>query len=277
MMKTIITATLLCGGILMAADFWQTKKPSEWTEKEARKIIEGSPWVKETTPRMTGQPMGGGGGGRGGGRGGGGMGGGGMGGGGMGGGGAAGGGSLSGPGGGPGGGGGGMGGGGVEGGGPGGMQLPAVRVTFETAMPVAEAKGRMELQDAFKGVREEYIVISVSGMRMMGGMGGRGGQGVEGANGAPDPERRKQMQQDIQAKLLQMTTLKVKDDKVFQPAEAKMQQTVNGQVMLFAFPRKELNLKAEDKQVTFKTTMGPMEISVKFNLKDMMFREELSL
>jgi hypothetical protein len=47
--------------------------------------------------------------------------------------------------------------------------------------------------------------------------------------------------------------------------------------MLFAFPRKELQITPEDKQVTFKTTMGPMEISVKFNLKDMVFDQKLSL
>jgi len=165
---------------------------------------------------------------------------------------------------------GGMSGGAMGGGSEAGMQMPPVRITFETAMPVAEAKGRIQLQDAFKALRKEFIVISVGGMRMIGGMDGRGGAGT-------DPAGRKQMQEDAQSKILQLTTLKVRDNKVFQPAEAKMQQTANGQVMIFAFPRNELNLKPEDKQVTFKTTMGPMEISVKFNLKDMMYREELSL
>ena len=262
-MKTFLTATILCGGVLLAADFWQTKKPTEWTEKEARKLIEGSPWVKETTPKMTDAGMssrgGGGGGGRGGGRGGGGGGGGGS----MGGGGGA---DM------------GAGGGGGPMSGPAGGQMPQVRVTFETAMPVAEAKGRIEIQDGFKGVREEYIVISVSGMRIMGGMGSRaGGAQAKGKGEPPTPESRKQQQEDIQAKLLQLTTLKVRDDKVFQPSEAKLQQTVNGQVMLFAFPRKELDLKPEDKSITFKTSMGPVEISVKFNLKEMMYQEKLAL
>ena len=266
-MKTFLTATILCGGVLLAADFWQTKKPSEWTEKEARKLIEGSPWVKETTPKMTDAGMssrGEGGGGRGGGgRSGGGGGGMGAGGGGMG----------------AGGGGGDMGGGGGGGpmSGPAGGQMPQVRVTFETAMPVAEAKGRIEIQDGFKGVREEYVVISVSGMRMMGGMGSRSGAQAKGKGEPPTPESRKQQQEEMQARLLQLTTLKVKDDKVFQPAEAKIQQTVNGQVMLFAFPRKELDLKPDDKSLTFKTTMGPVEISVKFSLKEMMSQEKLAL
>lgn len=278
-MKLLLTSTLLCGGILLAADFWQTKKPSEWTEKEARKLVESSPWVKEAQPTFNMQAMGGG---RGGGMGGpgGGMGGpgGGMGGpgGGMGGPGGGmggpGGGGMGGPGG-----GGGMGGPGGpmggEGGPGGGMQMPKVKVAFETAMPVAEAKARIEIKDAFSSLREQYVVVSVSGMRMMGGMGGPGGGPREGQSETDGAGRQKAMQE----RLLQMTTIKIKDDKVYQPAEVKMQQTANGAVMLFAFPRNELKLTPDDKQLTFKTSMGPMEIQVKFNLKDMMFDKQLAL
>ncbi len=274
-MKQIIASTLLCAGMLLAADFWQNKKPGEWSEKEARKIIENSPWVKETQPGMDMAAMskGGRGGGRGGGGGGGMSGGGGSMGGGMGGMGG-GGGAMGGPGGGPGGGGGGgMGGGGGDMGaqpGGGGMQMPRVKVTFETAMPVAEAKARMEIQDAFKAVREEFVVISVSGMRMMGGMGGS-------REGAPKGDASKDRNKDMQDRLLQMTTIKLHADKVYQPSEAKMQQTVNGPVILFAFPRKELAIGPDDKQLQFKTSMGPMIIEVKFNLKDMIYDKQLSL
>ena len=257
-MKQLITSILLCGGILLAADFWQNKKPSEWTEKEARKIIENSPWVKEVQPGMDMAGMGKGRGGMGAESGG-------MGGGGMGGGGGA----MGGPGGGPGGGGGrgGTGGGmGGPGGGGGAMQMPRVKVSFETAMPVAEAKARMKIQDTFKAVREEFVVISVSGMRMMGAMGGS-------AKGGSGQDRNK----DMQERLLQMTTIKLQADKVYQPAEAKMQQTVNGPVILFAFPRKELMIGPDDKQLQFKTSMGPMIIEVKFNLKDMVYEKQLSL
>ncbi len=259
-MKHILTTSLLCSGVLLAADFWQSKKPAEWTEKEARKIVENSPWVKEVQPTMNMEGMGGGGmgrGGRGGGGGGGGM--------------MGGGGGMAGPGGGPGGApgmGGGMGadGGGMGGpmGGPaGGMQMPKIKVAFETAMPVAEAKARIEIKDVFAGLRDEFVVVSVTGMRSMGAP----------RKGADDPNRSK----DMQDRLLQMTTLKVKDDKVYQPADARIQQTPTGSVMLFAFPRKELQLSPDDKQVSFKTTIGPMEISVKFNLKDMVFDQKLSL
>ncbi len=153
--------------------------------------------------------------------------------------------------------------GGPMGGPAGGIQLPKIKVAFETAMPVAEAKARIEIKDVFQSVREEFIVVSVTGMRSIGAS----------RKGGEDPNRSK----DMQARLLQMTTLKVKDDRVYQPAEAKIQQTPSGSVMLFAFPRKEVQITPEDKQVTFKTSMGPMEISVKFNLKDMVFDQKLSL
>ncbi|MBM3763734.1 MAG: hypothetical protein FJW36_26340, partial [Acidobacteria bacterium] len=58
-MKTMLISSLICGGVLLAAEFWQTKKPAEWTEKEARKILENSPWVKEAQPEMNMGAMGG--------------------------------------------------------------------------------------------------------------------------------------------------------------------------------------------------------------------------
>jgi len=159
-------------------------------------------------------------------------------------------------------------------GGGGGMQMPKIKVAFETALPVAEAKARVELKDGFVGMREQVVVISVSGMRMPGGRGpGGGAPGGPGAGDAGAADRAKAMQD----RLLQVTTLKVSNDKVFKPSEARMQQSAAGVVMLFAFPRNELKLTPEDKQVTFKTAMGPMEISVKFNLKDMVFDKQLSL
>ena len=244
-MKHLLTSTLICSSVLLAADFWQSKKPSEWTEKEARKMIESSPWVKDVQPSMNAPVIGGGLGGRSG-RGGASMGG--MSGGNM----SADAGAMNGPMGGP-----------MAAPEVSGMQVPKIKVAFETATPVAEAKARIAIKDVFQAIRGEFVVVSVAGMRSMGAP----------RQGGDDPNRSKEMQ----ARLLQLTTLKVKDDKVYQPADAKIQQTPTGSVMLFAFPRKELQITPEDKQVTFKTTMGPMEISVKFNLKDMVFDQKLSL
>ncbi len=270
-----LAATLAC-----AADFWQSKKPAEWSHKEATKILENSPWSKQVEPKfnmngMGGGPGMGGGGGMGGGMGGpgGGMGGGmggpggGMGGG-MGGPGGGMGGGMGGPGGGMGGGmggpGGGMGGPGGGMGGPGGMSIPPARVTIESSAAVAAAKRILDQKDAFSEIREKFIVVSVSGLRMgMGGMGGgRGSQQRE-----PDPERMRDMQAQMQQRLLESTTIITKEKQTHQPAEVRVLRGEAGNLMLFTFNREELNL--DTKEFTFKTQMGPMEITAKFNMKDL--------
>src|SRR5262245_31084599 len=98
-------AACLAVTLLIAADPWKAKKPSEWNDKEATHILTNSPWAKTASVDMggmggSGMGRGGGGGGRRGGGGGGMSGGGGMGGGGYGGPGGGGGGEPGGPGGG---------------------------------------------------------------------------------------------------------------------------------------------------------------------------------
>jgi hypothetical protein len=48
-------------------------------------------------------------------------------------------------------------------------------------------------------------------------------------------------------------------------------------LMLFLFPYTTQPIKPEDKEVTFLTKMGPMELKVKFALKDMMYKGQLTL
>jgi len=48
-MKYWIAPLLLCAGYLSAADFWQTKPFTAWSEKDARKLLENSPWAKAVT------------------------------------------------------------------------------------------------------------------------------------------------------------------------------------------------------------------------------------
>lgn len=73
MKKWILAVSLLCAGgvyALLAADFWETKKFTDWTDKDVQKILSDSPWATKVSipkPPM-GAPGGkGGGGGRGGG------------------------------------------------------------------------------------------------------------------------------------------------------------------------------------------------------------------
>jgi len=38
---------------LASGEFWNDKKPSEWSEKEAKKLLTKSPWAKEVTAGLT--------------------------------------------------------------------------------------------------------------------------------------------------------------------------------------------------------------------------------
>jgi hypothetical protein len=65
MKKQILAVSLLLAGglcTLLAADFWQTKKFTEWSEKEVQKMLSDSPWAaKVSIPRPPGGCGGGGG------------------------------------------------------------------------------------------------------------------------------------------------------------------------------------------------------------------------
>jgi hypothetical protein len=55
-----VLITLGLGAIaLTAADFWQSKKFTEWSDKEVQKILRDSPWARPGEVRLEG--MGGGG------------------------------------------------------------------------------------------------------------------------------------------------------------------------------------------------------------------------
>lgn len=154
LMKKVLLAFACASLILMAADPWKDKQSSDWTEKDANRVLTNSPWAQTASAQMDSSQMGGG-----------------MGrGGGMGGPG----GGIGGPGGGPedgiGGGGGGMRG---PGGGMGGpvRQAPKILVRWESAAPVREAAVRLENPQAstLAELTKDYYVVSTSGMPLMGG------------------------------------------------------------------------------------------------------------
>jgi hypothetical protein len=273
-LQNVAVAAVIFLPVSFAGDFWKDKAPTDWSDKEVSRMMTSSPWAKQVSVQMGGAAGGGmrgggGGRGRGGGGGMGGMGGGGMGaGGGMGGGGGAGmGGRGIGGGGeeGIGGGGGGMGGGG---GAP--VEVPKMTVRWESAIPVREAAVKTEA--AAKDVDQwskEFYVITVGGGRIsMGGAGGRRG----GERPQPDPARMQQMQDRFK----EATTLKRKGKDPIQPARVERLQTPEGSIMAFLFPRSEA-IDLDDKEVTFETAIGPMEVKSKFNLKDMVYKGKLSL
>ncbi|MBK9170249.1 MAG: hypothetical protein IPM24_22700 [Bryobacterales bacterium] len=232
---------------LLAANFWDIRQPADWTPKEIEKLRSRSPWAKFAGVSMKG------------GAGGGGMRGGGMGGPGMGPGGMGGGGGMAD---GEGGGGGGM----RRPGGMGGStRMPEVTVRWESAAPMQAASSMAEspFARAVAGWAQEHYVIMASGYPAM---GGRGRQ-----EGGADPSRAQQMQQ----RLLQGTVLKRKGKPPIQAVKMGRITGPEGPLMTFLFPREPIAI--EDKEVSFESAAGPMEIKAKFNLKHMVYGGQLAL
>ena len=251
------------------SDFWNKKEPAEWSAQEIELLTTKSPWSKEVSAHFNRDdadqsgPAGGGGypGGGGGYPGGGGGypgGGGGMGGpriGGMGGG--------RGGMGGPGMGGGGMGGGrGRRGGGP--SQAFQGTVRWESAKPVLEAL-KAPLPDTFAN----HYVIGVSGFPMM-----------SGRPRSEDDDNRDSTAQASEARLdnlKSLTFLKPKDKEGEQPGLVLQQPSSGGGTYLFGFSKEMMALTAADKEVTFTTRIGRLDVKAKFNLKEMLYRGDLAL
>jgi hypothetical protein len=251
----LIRASFVIAGLVtgscFAADFWMQKKPSDWNEKEAKRLITRSPWAREVQLSGGGGGGGmGGGGGRGGRKGGGGGGGGAMGGG-MGGGGI-GGGDMGGGGGGDMGGGG----GGGMGAGMGGPSAPTVTVVWDSAPPVHEARLKLEQKDYAAGPAAEFYVVSIVGFPM---------------RPQANPDQFKQ-------RILKGTSLERKGKDPIPAVNVGFIQGAKGMTVVYLFPKKDAVMDAAaDKEVVFHSQMGPMEVKAKFALKDMTFDGKLAL
>ena len=274
-----------------ASDFWNKKKPADWTDQEKEELRTKSPWAKKVDAESSG------GGGRGGG-------GGGAGGGGGGGADGGGGGGRSR--------GGGGGGGGSRGGGGGGVapaanfgggQSASLVVVWQSAKPVQDAHPL-----ALPPKLDNHYVISVTGIPpqtlnavMMGRGGARGGSGgrqfgggrgggrngggggggdVAGAGPAPGAENVDNAgppaaPADPTAGLRRGATLTAKGKEV-QNSDVVMAMN-NNMTVLFAFAKEALPLTVADKEVEFDLKLGNLSAKAKFSLKDMMYGEQLAL
>jgi hypothetical protein len=249
-----------------SSDFWNKKDPGEWSAAEIDKLASKSPWAKEvnaSSPAVDrpyagsggnggglGDPgIGGGGGGGypGGGGGGGGYPGGGMGGGGMG--------------------GRGMGGGRRGAGGPTAVSYKAT-VRWESAKPI-QAALKTPLPEGLAGA----YVISVSGVPIL-------EQGRHHADeGDTDSTVSKGLSDQVLDRIKNLTYLEPKGKSPAQPGVVQKGaiSSSGNPTLLFGFPRDVLPLTVDDREVLFTTKLGAIEIKTKFNLKDMMYRNELAL
>ena len=221
-----------------SSDFWNKKDPSEWSSQEVEQLTTKSPWAKEISATAPPDYDR-----RSAGQ-------------------SQGGqsprtrGPINIPG--IGGGGGGMGGGGGRGGGRGGSGGGAPNQSFkgtirwESAKPILDGM-KSKVPDAFTN----HYVISVNGIPLSGRN--------QRSEDDPDTDR-----------LKGVTFLQVKGKRDLQPGVVQQQTSSYGSV-LFGFSKEMVTLAPDDKEVTFTTTFGRLNLKAKFNLKEMLYHGELAV
>lgn len=152
-----------------------------------------------------------------------------------------------------------MGGPGMGGPGLGGPPQIKVTVRWESALPVREATGR-QIKDG------AAYVISVAGLPALGNQGGR-------EAGEDEGRRRKEME----SRLKEWTRIERKGKEPLVPETVEIEDSGQGPMFLLRFLRGAQPIRAEDKEVTFVTRMGPLEVKAKFALKDMVYQGRLEL
>jgi hypothetical protein len=244
---------------LYAAEFWDKKDPDQWTREEINKLTTKSPWAKEVAAYTESSGANGNNGGYG-------NPGGGMGGGGMG---RMGGMGIPGMGGGGMGGAGGMGGGRGRRGGPPTVQFKGV-VRWESAKPLRAAY-KTPLPDA---LANDYV-ISLSGIPIL----QQGRRSADNDNSDDGSTVSKGPTPEVLDRIKELTYLEPKGKGAAQPNTVQQGTSPTGEtnVLLFGFSHETLQLSADDKEVSFTTQLGKLEVKTKFNLKDMMYHKELAL
>lgn len=165
--------------------------------------------------------------------------------------------------------GGGGGGGGMGGGRRGrGMGTPSQNyrgtIRWESAKPIMDAL-KAPLAEAFK----DHYVISVTGFPVTGPANRRYNTESDDSNAS---------MQDVLDHLKSVTFLQPKDKRDVQPGIVQQPAAGGyGTTVLFGFSKEVLALKPEDKEVTFITEFGKLDLKAKFNLKDMLYRGELAV
>jgi hypothetical protein len=225
-------------------EFWNDKKPEDWSPDEVELLLNKSPWAKEVTATMNvngNAPAGS--------RRGGGMGG--MGGGGM----------------------GGMGGGSRRGGGgstssstPGsapktGGLMKGV-VVWESALPILQARKKEAPPEA-----AEFHILSVDGVPMIGGRK----RSSTGAETSDSPDEIAQMEERVRDGTL--LTPHGKDP--VSPAKVALSQSERPTLIYFRRDAEPLVL--DRKEVAFQIKLGAMEVKTKFILKEMTSHGKLEL
>jgi hypothetical protein len=141
-------------------------------------------------------------------------------------------------------------------------------VRWESAKPV-QAALKTPLPEGLAGA----YVISVSGVPILASHRDRSGD--------PDNDTAvsKGLSDEVLERIKSLTYLEPKGKSAAQPSVVQKGSISSSGMptLLFGFPRDVVPLSADDKEVLFTTKLGQIEVRSKFNLKDMMYHNELAL
>jgi hypothetical protein len=148
----------------------------------------------------------------------------------------------------------------------GGMPEIKALVRWESAEPL-----RLARRGPWPTQFDKMYVISVSGLP-----GGQGGGQWRREGGRPDanPE---DMRQRMMAQLRESTELRRKGREPAGPEIVDVRQSNGGRLLLFAFPHGPEPISIDEKEVEFRTRMGPLDLRSKFKLKEMLYQGRLAL
>jgi hypothetical protein len=136
-------------------------------------------------------------------------------------------------------------------------------VRWESAKPILDAM-KSPLPEEFAN----HYVISVSGFPLNAGRRRRSQEDSD-TNSSQSTE-------DTLDNLKALTYLEPKGREGVQPGVAQQPSSAAG-IILFGFSKETLALKPDDREVTFSTRMGGLNVKTKFNLKDMLYHGELAI
>lgn len=144
-------------------------------------------------------------------------------------------------------------------------------VRWESARPIQEALDIGSSDDRPNPDLEKYYVLNLLGeLPTLGGGRRRGGDATDDQDDPAQKERR------IEA-LKEFTTLERKSGQVFLEKIQQGSRTGRpGPGTLFYFSKLD-GISPDDKQVSFYTKIGPLEVRARFTLKDMVYRGKLAL
>jgi hypothetical protein len=248
-MKKFAPVLLLIPACLWAAEFWEAKPFTEWSDKDVQKLMTNSPWAKSigvpmsgpsvstpggnaggngddgTTPSAPISDKGGGGGGRGG-----------------------------------------RGGGAAPGGGAGLASSADVILRWYTAAPIKQATVKMKFKGeaatstdakAFLDRQETAYVFQVTGAPLRSVI-----------RGTPD---------QIKQAVMDKTSLSVKGKPQMKPSEIQLVQEGRAIEFYFIFPKSAGALSMDDKEAEFSTKIGDIGVKNKFQFNKMTVNGKLEL